>query len=262
MARIRSIHPALFTDEAFVSLSPGAQILWIGLWCEADDQGVFEWKPTMLKMRILPASTSPIVPLLEELERADCIKSYAHEGRDYGVVRNFVKHQRPKSPKEVHPLPPRLRNYAGFKPNGSRPDATTGRKRFGTGSEASTHPGTPEFGTSSELRVGERGSDTESADADVPVGSADGGVGSEAVPNWALRCRMKDVEEGKSPSRGQGFQDGAAVAPSPAGAGGHTHERTREGRDPNGDDAFGAPLPLGSDDNAPLGRGAAAGGAR
>ena len=57
MARIRSVHPALFTDESFVSLSDSAQIFWVGLWCEADDQGVFEWKPLTLKMRTRPAGS-------------------------------------------------------------------------------------------------------------------------------------------------------------------------------------------------------------
>src|SRR5438045_2176516 len=135
MARIRSVHPALFTDEAFVSCSDGAQIFLIGLWTEADDQGVFEWKPLTLKMRVRPAATKPVDPLLTELSEAGLIKAIDVDGCKYGVVRNFVRFQRPKSPKEVHPLPSELRKYAGFNRDGSRPDATTGRKRFGTGSE-------------------------------------------------------------------------------------------------------------------------------
>lgn len=142
MSRIRSIHPGLFTDEAFVSLSAPAQVLWIGLWCEADDQGVFEWKPLTLKMRLMPASSESVDPLLQELLEAGCIARF-EAGRSYGVVRNFVKHQRPKSPKVIHPLPEGLRNYAGFNGDGSRPDATTGRKRFATSSErVPNSPGT------------------------------------------------------------------------------------------------------------------------
>ena len=106
MARIRSVHPALFTDESFVSLSDSAQIFWVGLWCEADDQGVFEWKPLTLKMRIRPAATYDIEPIMGELEVANCIRSFEIDGRRFGVIRNFAKHQRPKSPKDVHPLPP------------------------------------------------------------------------------------------------------------------------------------------------------------
>ena len=45
MARIRSVHPGLWTDEAFVSVSMTARLLAIGLWNQCDDQGAFEWKP-------------------------------------------------------------------------------------------------------------------------------------------------------------------------------------------------------------------------
>jgi hypothetical protein len=49
MSRIRSIHPGFFADETFVMLSPLARLFWIGLLTEADDQGIFEWKPVTLK---------------------------------------------------------------------------------------------------------------------------------------------------------------------------------------------------------------------
>ncbi len=55
MARIRSIHPGLWTDEAFVSLTPYARLLFMGIWTECDDMGSFEWSPLKLKMRLLPA---------------------------------------------------------------------------------------------------------------------------------------------------------------------------------------------------------------
>lgn len=113
MARIRSVHPSLFTDEAFVSLSDGAQIVFIGLWTEADDFGAFEWKPITLKMRLRPASTAPIEPLLEELIAHERVEKYEHEGRHYGLIRNFTRYQRPKFPKSLHFIPERYRNFNG-----------------------------------------------------------------------------------------------------------------------------------------------------
>ncbi|WP_377840091.1 hypothetical protein [Bosea sp. UC22_33] len=130
MARIRSIHPAIFTDETFVTLGHPARLLWIGLWCEADDQGVFGWKPLSLHMRLTPTAKEDVAGLLEELAAANCVRRFDIDGRPYGVIRNFVRHQRPKRPREYHPLPDELRSYAGFNEDGSRPDATTGRKRF------------------------------------------------------------------------------------------------------------------------------------
>jgi hypothetical protein len=111
MARIRSVHPGLFTDEAFVSLSCMARLLVIGIWTESDDQGVFEWKPITLKMRLLPADTADVPQLLAELEAADLVRRFAVGERQYGAVRNFGRFQRPKKPNQVHPLPNEFRTY-------------------------------------------------------------------------------------------------------------------------------------------------------
>ena len=55
MARIRSVHPGIWTDEAFLSCDPLARLLFIGIWTDADDHGAFEWKPIGLKLKLLPA---------------------------------------------------------------------------------------------------------------------------------------------------------------------------------------------------------------
>lgn len=99
MARIRSVHPSLFTDEAFAGLSMAARVLLIGVWTEADDQGVFDWKPVTLKMRVMPADNVDVSELLAELAAADAIKKFEEGGRQLGAIRNFCKFQRPKTPK-------------------------------------------------------------------------------------------------------------------------------------------------------------------
>lgn len=114
MARIRSVHPGLFTDEAFVSLSDAAQIFYIGLWTEADDQGVFEWKPVTLRMRLRPAKDGSVDGLLSELEAVNCVRSYEFDGRKYGVIRNFGRFQRPRKPKNSHPMPAEFRTFAAL----------------------------------------------------------------------------------------------------------------------------------------------------
>lgn len=114
MPRIRSIHPGLFTDEAFVSVSDAAQIFYVGLLTEADDHGVFEWKPISLKLRLRGASLKPVDGLLEELVAAEKIVRFESGGRHYGAIRNFRKFQRPKYPNGVHPLPDHLRSYVGL----------------------------------------------------------------------------------------------------------------------------------------------------
>jgi hypothetical protein len=112
--------------------------LLLGLWMESDDSGTFEWKPLTLKARILPAIGSDIELLFSALEKSNLIKLFEIESRPYGVVRNFVRFQRPKKPMYLHPHTSESRAYAGFKVDGTPPPAPTGRhpsNAGGTGSE-------------------------------------------------------------------------------------------------------------------------------
>lgn len=113
MARIRSIHPGLWTDEAFVSVSTMARLLHIGIWNECDDIGCFEWKPLTLRMRLFPADNADVPALLAELIAANMIMRYSVNGKDFGAVRNFCKYQRPKAPKSVHPNTPEVLIFVG-----------------------------------------------------------------------------------------------------------------------------------------------------
>ena len=129
MARIRSVHPGLLTDEAFAQLtveSPIAIALMIGLWMQADDSGAFEWKPLTIKMSCLPAAPVRVEELLDVLLGVNMIRRFEIGGRSFGVIRNFVKWQRTKRPKDVHPWTAESRCYAGFVA-GKRPRAETGR---------------------------------------------------------------------------------------------------------------------------------------
>jgi hypothetical protein len=122
MARIRSVHPGLWTDEAFVSMSPHARLLLIGIWGEADDMGAFEWKPVQLKMRLMPVDNVDMSSLLTELVEADRVAPYEADGRQYGAVRNFGRYQRPKKPKSVFPMPLKWRKYAATEQPSSEPE--------------------------------------------------------------------------------------------------------------------------------------------
>lgn len=123
MARIRSIHPGLFTDEAFVSCSPLARLLALGLWTESDDHGVFEWKPVTMKMRLLGADATAVEPLLTELMANNLVAKEEWGGKIYGLVRNFCIYQRPKAPTYRFELPRSFRTYVGLNKDGTRPNA-------------------------------------------------------------------------------------------------------------------------------------------
>lgn len=156
MARIRSVHPAVFTDERWVQCSPLARIFFVGLWTDSDDQGVFEWRPVQLKMRLLPADNVAPSELLDELAAVDLIRRFDVNGIPYGAVRDFQKWQRPKKPRAVHPITPEIRVFVGD------PDAPTadlfgtGGERGGTGGEKSPQMESEDgIGGGSRTRAGE-----------------------------------------------------------------------------------------------------------
>jgi len=98
MARIRSIHPGLTSDEAYMSMSMPAKAGWTSLWMHCDDHGIFEWKPIVLKALIFPADNIDFARLLDEWLTLDCVRKVDIEGKPCGIVRNFAKYQRPKNP--------------------------------------------------------------------------------------------------------------------------------------------------------------------
>lgn len=99
MARIRTIKPEFFRHEALQDLeiaNPGMYPLMVfaGLWGHCDSKGRFEWKPRMLKLDILPFLPFDMAATLEILERAGMLLRYSVNGKDYGEVPTFEKHQR------------------------------------------------------------------------------------------------------------------------------------------------------------------------
>jgi len=126
MARIRSVHPGFFTDEAVVSCSAEARLLLIGLWTEADDGGVFAWKTLTLKMRLFPADNVDANELLAELEGANIIRRFEAEGSVWGAIRNFMEFQRPKAPKITLPRLDWVPEYCGMKRSKGRNGSGSG----------------------------------------------------------------------------------------------------------------------------------------
>lgn len=114
MSRIRSVHPTLWTDDAFMGLSAHARLLVIGVWTEAWDDGVFEWKPLTLKARIFPVDAVDVAALLDELVAGDFVAKDEFNGRPIGMVRNFRTYQRPKKPNDSGMLKPEWRTFVGL----------------------------------------------------------------------------------------------------------------------------------------------------
>jgi hypothetical protein len=166
MARIRSIHPGLWTDETYVSLSPFARLLFLGIWNECDDMGSFEWSPVKLKMRLLPADSVDAVALLEELTDAGCIMAYEAGGKRYGAVRNFCQYQRPKKPNSTYPQTEAVRNWVNTEARSTRDGG-----ELDTPSATSSGELTPPSAkVSGELKPRKRGANGEVVGNQLPTG--------------------------------------------------------------------------------------------
>lgn len=135
MSRIRSIHPGFFTDEDFVQVSAFARLLLLGLGTEADDKGTFPWKPVSLKMKLFPMDMVDIQELLKELTDADAVRRYKVDGKEFGAIRNFRIHQRPKKPNDLHPLPDEFLHYVGLSDGSSEPVGNRSGKTSADGGE-------------------------------------------------------------------------------------------------------------------------------
>lgn len=103
MARIRTIKPEFWTDEDLSEVSEPACLLALGLLNYADDEGYFNANPKLIKASVFPLR-EPSVPITVQLrELSDCgyISLFStSDGKNFGVINNFQKHQVINKPKE------------------------------------------------------------------------------------------------------------------------------------------------------------------
>lgn len=117
--RIRSVKPELLQDENLWDL--GVETGWpvlqvfVGLWCYADREGRFEWRPRALRPLLLPywdGGDTAFAALLDALARARFIVRYEVDGKSYGYVRTFLEHQviNAREAQSTIPPPPHVRD--------------------------------------------------------------------------------------------------------------------------------------------------------
>ena len=108
--RMRSIKPELWQDEAVGDLSRDARLLFIGLITMADDEGRFRALPSLILGHVFPYDVDALRRLdgwLREVADAGLIVLYEVDGRPYGVLPGFRRHQRINRPSPSRlPAPP------------------------------------------------------------------------------------------------------------------------------------------------------------
>lgn len=103
---MRNIKPGFFKNEELAACQPLARLLFAGLWCWADCNGIVEDRPLKLKAEILPFDNCDCNLLLGELAARGLVVRYTVRGRRYLIMPTFRKHQN-LHPKEspIHPQP-------------------------------------------------------------------------------------------------------------------------------------------------------------
>lgn len=143
MARIRTVKPEFWQDEDLAALNPHTQLLAIGLLNHADDYGYFKAHKALVKAAVFPFSDSSlsIHGMLSELSNIAYISLFEGlDGKPYGHINNFTKHQKVNRPTDSKIEPLRQFTEDSVSPHGGLTVGTGNReqgKEQGTGSERS-----------------------------------------------------------------------------------------------------------------------------
>jgi hypothetical protein len=99
MARIRTVKPEFFRHEGIQDmaqrLGPHVMLVFSGIWCLADREGRFEWRPRQMKLDILPFLDFDMSAAMDALAEAKFLRKYSVGGNLYGQVESWSRHQIP-----------------------------------------------------------------------------------------------------------------------------------------------------------------------
>lgn len=95
--RIRTIKPEFYKHDGLFDLEEETKlpirIAFTGLWCAADREGRFKWKPRRLKAEILPYDDVDFSRVLDALVTRGFVVHYTSEEGEFGMIPKFSKHQ-------------------------------------------------------------------------------------------------------------------------------------------------------------------------
>jgi len=94
--KIRSVHPEFFSDPKVAELSHDARLLYVGLWCYADDYGRGRMLPKSIEGQVFPHDVVDIQRLLWELEKRRFIRLYEAEGERFFEIPKWDDWQAPR----------------------------------------------------------------------------------------------------------------------------------------------------------------------
>jgi len=147
MARIRTLKPEFFQDEDLANCSPHARLLAIALLQLCDANGVFRHIPMQIHAHAFPWEAEVNTQaLLKELHEVGYAYLYRVDGKEYGLVPGFCRHQRLQGRESQsegqYPLPSqgdsneeaagKQQGSSGEYPSASSSETGTGNREQGT----------------------------------------------------------------------------------------------------------------------------------
>ncbi|WP_210526362.1 hypothetical protein [Rubellimicrobium arenae] len=110
MGRIRTIKPEFFKHEELFDAEEETglplRLAFAGLWTVADREGRFEWKVRSLKSDVLPYDKVDFSRVLDALATRGFLVRYRVDGREYGAIPGFKKHQVVNNRESASQIPP------------------------------------------------------------------------------------------------------------------------------------------------------------
>lgn len=134
MARQRFIWPELWKDPVFGKLEPVEQVLFIGFFSIADDEGRLMADPAYLRAEVFPYKdwTNRKVENVRDATATKCVNVclYEAEGLDYIALLKWHDYQKPKYPKPSK-IPPPFPEDSSTAPYALPESGATGRAGLG-----------------------------------------------------------------------------------------------------------------------------------
>lgn len=106
--RKRDLAPGFFKNPELVELPYEYRILFAGLWCLADRDGLLEDRAKAIRMEVFPADDVDCEAGLHALAGKHQIVRYEVEGRAYIWIPGFARHQHPHPKERASTIPPYL----------------------------------------------------------------------------------------------------------------------------------------------------------
>lgn len=110
MARIRSVRPEFFSDYDLAVAGNDVRVLFIALWCQADNYGVLVDDPREIASFAFPAvmqiDAARVHAWLQQLQETGKLIRYDVNGQRYIRIATWESHQRPKNPGDPRWPPP------------------------------------------------------------------------------------------------------------------------------------------------------------